>query len=198
MRIIAQVVIGYMYKVLKNEKEITRFKKEFAAIRHGDYIEFLDLIGDEIDFIISYNNGAINNDTRIRQDDSDFGRLFKSGESLKTFLRKCTKEYGDIIDEHLKDETFEKLALFELSLRMHRNNIAFREDRITLENVINDLIELKDLSDHESDFLHKGRKFLNCVKRPTKMKTTWKEGEKEFMEAYRVLESREITILSIK
>jgi hypothetical protein len=195
MRIIAQVVIGYMYKVMKNEKDISKFNNEFAAIRHGDYIEFLDLIGDEIDFIVTYNNGLINIETNIREDDSDYGRLLKSGESLKTFLLKCTKEFGKIADEHLNDETFEKLALFELSLRMHRNNNASRKERITLENVIIDLKEIKRLSDQESDALQNGRKFLNCVKRPNKIKTTWKEGEREFLEAYKILESRKLTII---
>lgn len=195
MRIIAQVVIGYMYKVLKNEKDISKFKNEFAAIRHGDYSEFLDLIGEEIDFIITYNNGLINCDTSIRKDDSDFGRLFKSGESLKTFLRKCTKEFGNIIDEHLNDDTFEKLALFELSLRMHRNNNASRTKRITFENVINELKEIKKLSDQEIETLHNGRKFLNNVKRPKKMKATWEAGEKEFIDAYRIIESHKMTII---
>lgn len=180
---------------MKNEKDISKFNNEFAAIRHGDYSEFLDLIGDEIDFIVTYNNGSINSDTNIREDDSDFSRLFKSGESLKTFLLKCTKEFGKITDEHLNDETFEKLALFELSLRMHRNNNASRKERITLENVIIDLKEIKRLSDQESDALHNGRKFLNCVKRPNKIKATWKEEEREFLEAYKILESRKLTII---
>ncbi|MEZ4805706.1 MAG: hypothetical protein R2852_09550 [Bacteroidia bacterium] len=51
MKTIAQVVIGYMYKVLKNGKDTSKFRKEFAAIRHGDYEEFLNLIGDKIDFV---------------------------------------------------------------------------------------------------------------------------------------------------
>lgn len=195
MRIIAQVVIGYMYKVMKNEKDISKFNNEFAAIRHGDYSEFLDLIGEEIDFIVTYNNGSINSDTNIREDDSDFGRLFKSGESLKTFLRKCTREFGNINDEHIKDETFEKLALFELSLRMHRNNNASRKERITLENVINELKEIKKISDQETETLHNGRKFLNSVKRPNKMKAAWEAGEQEFFEAYRIIESRKLTII---
>src|SRR5690606_39134745 len=117
MRTIAQVVIGYMYKVLKNGKDTSKFRSEFAAIRHGDYDEFLNLIGDKIDFIVSYNGGAINNDTNIREDDSDFGRLFKSGESLKTFYKHCYDEFGKIDDKDISDEDFEKLALFELSLR---------------------------------------------------------------------------------
>jgi hypothetical protein len=195
MRIIAQVVIGYMYKVMKNEKDISKYNSEFTAIRHGDYSEFLDLISEEIDFIVTFNNGSINTDTNIREDDSDFGRLFKSGESLKTFLRKCTKEFGNIYDEHLKDETFEKLALFELSLRMHRNNKASRKERITLENVINEIKEIKKLSDQETDTLHNGRKFLNSVKRPNKMKVAWEVGEQEFFEAYRIIESRMLTII---
>jgi tRNA 2-selenouridine synthase SelU len=104
MRTTAQVVIGYMYKVLKNGKDTSKFRSEFAAIRHGDYDEFLNLIGKEIDFIVTYNSGAINNDTNIRNDDSDFGRLIKSEESLKSFYNNCFKEYGKIDDQALSDE----------------------------------------------------------------------------------------------
>lgn len=195
MRTIAQVVIGYMYKVLKNGKDTSKFRSEFAAIRHGDYYEFLDLIGDEIDFIVSYNSGVINNDTGIRDDDSDFGRLFKSGESLKTFYKRCLKEFGKINDEDLSDDDFEKLALFELSLRMHRNNNAPREDRINLENVIIHLKEIKNLSDLETEAIQNGRRFLNYVKRPHKMKTSWQEGITVFNDAYEILKERKLTII---
>lgn len=195
MRTIAQVVIGYMYKVLKNGKDTSKFKSEFAAIRHGDYDEFLSLIGDKIDFIVSYNSGMINCDKNIRVDDSDFGRLLKSGESLKTFYLRCYNEYGKIDDRDLTDEDFETLALFELSLRMHRNIYAPRQDRINLEKVINDLKDIKNLSDSETEALHSGRRFLNTVKRPEKIKTDWQIGITDFNDAYAVLQSRRLTII---
>jgi hypothetical protein len=195
MRIIAQVVIGYMYKVLKNGKNTSKFHKEFAAIRHGDYSDFLNLIGEEIDFVVSYKSGAINTDTNIREDDSDFGRLFKSGKSLKKFLNNCYSEFGEFEDEVISIEVYEKLALFELSLRMHRNNNSPRVDRITLENVINELKEIKGLSDSDCKLLHKGRKFLNNVKRPEKMKDSWEGGVNDFHDAYSVLQSQQLTII---
>jgi len=194
MRLIAQVVIGYMYKVLKNNIDTSKFKEEFASIRHGDYSNFLNLIGDEIDYVASSINGVINTDTKIREDDVDFGRLFKSGESLKSFYKLCLKEYGKILDSDIPDNIFEQLGLFELSLRMHRNNNLPRKGRITLETVINELKEIKKLSNEETEILHKGRKFLNNVKRPNKMKVDWKDGIKEFTSAYTLIQSKKLTI----
>lgn len=195
MRIIAQVVIGYMYKVLKNEKDISKFKKEFEAIRHGNYSEFVDLIGNKINLIVSFNSGVINRDTFIRDNDSDFGRLIKSGESLKAFLRNCQNEFGKIEDNDIGDEDFEKLALFELSLRMHRNNNVNRVLRIDLINVIEELKSIKKLTDSECELLHKGRQFLNHVKHPKNMKTTWAKGIAEFADSYALLQSKELTII---
>lgn len=195
MRIIAQVAIGYMYKVLKNGRDTSKFQKEFAAIRHGDYEGFLGLIGEEIDFIVSYNAGVISTNTNIGTNDSDFERLFKSGQSLKTFLNKCFTEYGKIEDHDISIDIYEKLALFELSLRMHRNNNAQRVERITLEQIINELKEIKHLSEYECEALHKGRQFLNSVKRPEKLKTDWNMMVNEFQIAYSILESNRLVIL---
>jgi hypothetical protein len=80
-------------------------------------------------------------------------------------------------------------------MRIHRNNNAPREERIRLENVINHLKEIKDLSESETEVLHNGRRFLNLVKRPVKMKTTWSEEISAFNEAYDVLQSRQLTII---
>ena len=195
MRTIIQVAIGYLYKVLKNGKDTSKFKEEFAAIRHGDYEKFLSLIGDKIDFIAFYNNGVINNDVKIREDDSDFARLIKSGSSLNTFVKICFEEFGEITDRDLTNLDFERLALFELSLKMHRNNYALREDKIRLENVINHLQIIKKLSDSDIKILHQGRKFLNKVKHPEKMKSDWRAELIVFNSAYNILLQKQLTII---
>ena len=195
MRTIIQVAIGYLYKVLKNGKDTSKFKEEFEAIRHGDYEKFLSLIGDKIDFIACYNNGVINNDVKIREDDSDFARLIKSGSSLNTFVKICFEEFGEITDRDLTNLDFERLALFELSLKMHRNNYALREDKIRLENVINHLQIIKKLSDSDIKILHQGRKFLNKVKHPEKMKSDWRAELIVFNSAYNILLQKQLTII---
>lgn len=195
MNLIIGIVVDYMYKVQKNKLPITKFKEHFAAVRHGDYIEFLNLINKKIDFIVVYNNGTIDNNVSINEKDFDFIKLVKSGESLKYFYKECINEFGDIIDKDISDEIFEKLCLFELSLRMHYNNKRLSKSRITLENVINELKEIKDLSDSDIEILHKGRKFLNQVKRPEKLNQTWEKGTNDFLNAYQILESKKITII---
>ncbi len=195
MKLIVQIVVGYMYKVMKNGMDFSNFNDEFAAIRHGDYRDFLEKIGKPIDFIVSYADGKIDTDTDIREDEIDFGALIKAGESLKVFYKKCIQEFGKFDDPDLSEKTFEKLCLFELSLRMHRNNNLQRENRRRLELIIDDIANLNKLSDEEKSILHEARKFLNAVKRPEKKKLSWLDGTAILDKAYALLQSRHLTII---
>ncbi|WP_092131302.1 hypothetical protein [Bizionia paragorgiae] len=189
-----QVVVGYMYKVLKNELDISEFKSEFAAIRHGHYYDFIKSIGKHIDFIVVYNNGVIDKETDIKETDIDYVGLLKSGESLKDFYRKCCLKFGDIVDSDLSNDYFEKAALFELSLRMHLNNKRLTKHRVTLENVINEISNLKKLTDLEVETFHKGRQFLNFIKRPKILKSDWNTVASDFDKAYSLLLVKKLTI----
>lgn len=195
MKLIIQVVVGYMYKVQKNKFETSNFRNEFAAIRHGDYFEFLNLIGHEIDFIVSYRNGKINTNTKIESNDIDFEKLLKSGNSLKIFLNKCYNEFGKIIDKDISNEIYEQLALFELSLRMHVNNKRLTKERLRLEEIIDKIKIYEELTDDETKILHNGRKFLNFVKRPNSMKSTWQNEITNFNEAYNLIQRKKLTII---
>jgi hypothetical protein len=195
MKLIVQVVVGYMYKVLKNKLDISDFKIEFAAIRHGDYYDFITSLGKEIDFIILNNEGQLEEKTKIRENEIDFVGLVKSGESLEKFHKKCFSKFGKIKDPDLSDIYFEKAAIYELSLRMHYNNKRLTRDRITLENVINKLSEIKNLTEFETETLHKGRKFLNFIKRPEKLNSNWKTVTNDFDQAYSILIDKKLTII---
>ncbi|MBZ9651594.1 hypothetical protein [Psychroflexus montanilacus] len=194
MKLIIQSVVGYMYKVLKNELDTSDFKSEFSAIRHGDYYDFITSIGKEIDFIVVYNKGRIEKETNIKENDIDYVGLIKSGESLREFYKKCYFKFGEINDSDLSDIYFEKAALYELSLRMQLNNKRLTKNRVTLENVINRISELKKLTDLETTMLHKGRKFLNFIKRPEKLKSDWNTVSSDFDKAYSILVSKKLTI----
>ncbi len=194
MKLIVQVVVGYMYKVMKNGMVFSNYSAEFAAIRHGDYKDFLDRIGKPIDSLVSYSDGIIYTNTNITDNDIDFGALLKAGASLKVFYKKCIKEFGRFEDPDLSNETFEKLCLFELSLRMHRNNKLKKENHRRLELIINDIAILYNLSDGEKSLLHAGRKFLNAVKRPEKLKMSWIEGTEILNKAYALLQHHKLTI----
>lgn len=198
-RLIIQVVVGYMYKVMKNGKNITLFKKEFAAIRHGNYKEFLNLIGEPISYIMVGNinePGIVSTNNDIEDNDIDFIRLIKSAESLKKFHKNCKKEYNKIDDLDIPDRIFEQLSLFELSLRMHRNNLQpSRASKITLESIISEMQHLANFTNQETETLHEGRRFLNAVKRPDKLKTSWKVGINKFEHAFKILDEKKIKIL---
>ena len=58
MILIIEVAVGYLLKVLKNQKRITEYKNEFNAIKHSDYKTFLSLIDGEIPPMVIYNGGG--------------------------------------------------------------------------------------------------------------------------------------------
>jgi len=195
MKLIVQVAVGYMYKVLKNDQRIFKFNSEFKAIRHGDFFNFLEQVGKEVDYIVVYKHGNINTETSIKESDFDAARLIKIGASLKQFYFDCKKEYGEIRDLDLTDELFEKAALFELSLRMHLNNKRLTRERMRFEEVINNTQTMMNLTTDETETLHKGRNFINWIKRPQKLKSTWSNAISDFEKAYSILESKKLTII---
>jgi hypothetical protein len=195
MRIFIDETFGYMLKVLKSKIVLTNFKKEFAAIRQGDYYEFINLIGEPIPFMVTYNAGIIRTETKAEKDDVDFIGLFKSIPSLKIFLQKCKKVYGEIVDNDLTDEVFRKVAIFEIGIRMHANNNNLLNENEDLVNVITKLADFKKLSQIETERLQKGRQFLNMIKHDTKQFASWSEGIAEFEKAFTILNNHRLTVV---
>ncbi len=194
-KLLIEVIIGYMYKVLKNKLDTSCFKNEFAAIRYGDYFDFNISKTKQIDYIVVYNMGVIDKTTNIKRDDSDYIGLVKSSESLKEFYKKCYSKFGEITDSDLQDVYFEKATIFELSLRMNLNNKRKVKDRITLETVINEISIIENLNNLEIEILHKGRRFLNYLKRPEKLKSNWAIVSSEFENAFSLLKEKKLTII---
>ena len=57
-KLIYDFVVGYMLKVIKSKAPIHDFCKQFNAIKHGDYVEFIDLLNVGIpDDIVVYKIG---------------------------------------------------------------------------------------------------------------------------------------------
>jgi hypothetical protein len=186
-----EVVVGYMYKVQKQKMDTSQFAKEFAAIRHGNYFQFFNLIEKEIDFIVTYSNGQISTNRRVVANESAFGALLKTGDCLKDFYRRIYHTYGEFNDTDLSDRDFERAAYFELSVRMHSNNKLLPSEEIKLIDVINNL----RLTTDEKNILHHGRKFINQLKRPWKMKTNWNTELNKFNLAFQLLLEKQLTII---
>lgn len=195
-KLIIAVVVGYMLKVLKNCKKITHFKDEFSAIRHGDYITFIDLVGGPLPFMVVYNEGVIKSGKlQPSKDDIDFELLLKSGPSLKIFYYNCLVAYGEIIDKDISDELFENAVLFEIGIRMHANNFTLLNERSTLETVINLLCDHKNIPAIDKDIIHKGRLFLNMIKHNKKHFSSWQEAKAAFNDACHVLSKYRLTVI---
>ncbi|MCW3075829.1 MAG: hypothetical protein JWO32_438 [Bacteroidetes bacterium] len=193
--LVIEPTVGYMLKVMKSGKSLTKYKNEFASIRHGNYFEFLNLIKGPIPFMVVYNNGNITTDSTPTKEDCDFAGLLKAGPSLKIFYKNCMSEYGQIADTDISDEIYGKVVLFEISLRMHANNNALLNDREDLINVITKLSSFKSLNRADIDKLQLGRKFLNMIKHDKNQFASWTDGIKAFETAYQVLIDHQLTVI---
>ena len=70
--LIIEIAVGYMLKVIKSGKQITKYKNEFAAIRHGDYFNFINLVGGQLPFMVTYKSGQVYVDDQNNENDKDF------------------------------------------------------------------------------------------------------------------------------
>ena len=100
-----------------------------------------------------------------------------------------------ISDSDISTETYGKVVLFELSLRMHANNSKLLNEREDLISVIEKLCDFKNLEVTERVQLHLGRKFLNMTKHNKNQFSTWTEGISAFERAFDILIKHRITIL---
>lgn len=193
-RYIIAVVVGYMLKVLKSGKEISEYKKEFNAIRHGDFIRFINLVKGPIPFMVTYNEGVITSGNIPPQEDNiAFELLLKSGPSLKIFYANCLLVYGSINDPDVTDEMYEMLAIFEISLRIHASNNKLITVNDLLVTVIDKLGAFKSMPLIDIDKIHLGRRFLNMVKHNKDQFPTLAEGIFSFKIAYEILNQYRLT-----
>lgn len=183
-RILIGCVVGYMLKVLKSGKDILKFKDEFDSIRHGNYYDFINLIKGQIPEMVVYNKGQIEVNPKLKSDDIDFIGLLKAAPSLNIFFKECYQEYGDIKDNDIPDSIFYKVALFEISLRMHANNYGLLKKRERLVTVIKELGVLKKMTSDEIELIQKGRRFINMIKHYKGQFDTWEDGIEAFNRAY--------------
>jgi hypothetical protein len=195
-KLIYNVVVGYMLKVLKSGAKLTKFKKEFNAIRHGDYLEFINLIDAEIptDITIFRDGKQIQREKQLEIKNADFIFLFLAAPSLTKFFTECYKEFGEIVDNDLKNTDFENLSNFEMVLRLFFNNSFINENRIDLIDVINVLLTEKRVTPEEIEIVQKGRKFLNMVKGHNPKFSSYQDGLNSFSNSLLILEKYNIVL----
>ncbi len=192
--IIAKTV-GYMLKAMKLKEDTSLFRKEFASIRHGNYFEFTELIKGKIPTVVVYNKGVIQVNNKFTKEEIDFVGLIKSGPSLLKFHKKCLSEFGKLVDKDITDEVYEKVALFEISLRMHANNKNLINSQEDLIEVILKLSKSKNLPNSLVEKLQNGRRFLNMIKHPKNQFPSWNDGINAFNKAYSVCQKYSLTVI---
>lgn len=193
-KLLINVVVGYMLKVLRNGLDITLFKNEFSAIRHGDYDTFIDLINVDEPTIVAYKDGVIKtNNFSKSSGDCDFLMLMASGNALNEFYKKCKTHYGDIVDNDIFDEIYEKMVEFEISLRIHSGNNGINERNLI--NVINKLCDFKNFDEITRKRLHDGRNYINYVKHNNNKFLSHADGIVVFNDSFNCLTENELQII---
>ena len=195
-KLIYDVVVGYMLKVIKSGALITKFKPEFNAIKHGDYVTFITLIdiGIPSDVVVLNDGNLVPTEQQLQLKNVDFLSLILSAPSLINFHSKCVQEFGKIIDSNLSDADFERLANFEMVLRMHFNNTFVSENRTNLVRVINLLLTDLGIPADEIKIVQRGREFLNMVKGHKQKFANIEKGLNSFNEALNILDKYEINL----
>ncbi|MFO0436578.1 MAG: hypothetical protein ACK5ZT_15150 [Sphingobacteriaceae bacterium] len=186
-----EIAIGYMLKVMRAKIDFSKHDKEFKAIRHGRYDDFIDLIGADKPFMVVYNEGVVKTDNISQEQDGDFAGLLSAGPSLVNFCNDCFATYGKVVDEMIPDFVYYHMVMFELGLRMHARNAGLVDKWAELKIVIEALADHKELKDHEKSILHQGRRFVNKVKHGKKILLHHFEG---FKQACILLQEKELIV----
>jgi hypothetical protein len=196
-KLIYDKVVGYVLKVIKSGVNISEFKDSFNAIKHGDYVCFIELLNTSIPENISVNKigkGKISLDEQLKQKNVDFLFLLLSSKSLMKFYQECYLIYGEIIDNDLTDNDFENLANFEMVLRMFFNNEFSYDKRVTLIDIINVYLNHIGASKAEIRKVQEGRTFLNMVKGHKAKFKSYREGLFLFNESLEVLKKYKVEL----
>lgn len=196
-KLIYDKVVGYMLKIIKSGIKINKFKNKFNAIKHGDYVCFIELlkVGIPKDIIVNkIGEGIIPTEKQLEQKNVDFLFLLLASKSLLEFYKECYLEYGEIIDKDLSDKDFENLANFEMVLRMFYNNTFEYNGRINLIDIIEKYMNHKGISEPEIKKVQIGRTFLNMVKGHKANFENYNQGLIAFNESLKILEKYKIKI----
>jgi hypothetical protein len=190
-------VIGYMYKIIKNDVPITHYDREFKDIRHGNYFSFINRFKNAptIEPIYVWHQGDVYTQTEAKKNDIDFISFLFAQPALIEFFKACRAVYGNQIDNDLTDLLFEKAVMFELCLRMQGSNYHLLEEEENLKPVIEKVCKHLSISDEDESRLHNGRYFINAIKRKkelqTKFQGSWDTAKKAFEEAFETAERLE-------
>lgn len=187
--------VGYMLKALKLGIDTSDFSGPFASIRHGDYFEFCKRTNAKIPTIVEYNNGVITVTNSIKSDDIDFAGLLKSGPAMNALLIELIDKYGDLSDSDITNDIYNKVAEYEISIRMHASNYHLTDNTDKFVDVIEKLGAFKKLLPIEIKQLQLGRRFLNMIKHPKGQFVSWDEGISEFEKAADIVKKHRLTII---
>lgn len=175
---------AFMFKHIRAETNIHKFKQEFRCLRHGHYDELIERVRSyfpdvemESPIIVAYDIGkgepTTDKSTFNQRMMCDFVGIINCQKPMHHFAQLLVTEYGKIKDEEFETKVFQEVVLYELGLRnalcnAYKNNEwehnLISSLRLEMEDVIDELAYIYNLTPENIDLLTKGRQFRNYVK----------------------------------
>ena len=178
--------LGIALKHMRNCKNNTVFINEFNALRHGNYVEFIKLVG------VGVSNNMIGRNLKLDGNDMvPIVDICCVGDALDKFIL----QFPNFPDFNIPDDVYTKLGLFELRIRS-KTLIYNRPINDNLELAINSLNAVVPIDQLSIQKLHAGRKQLNNIKHPIDKKGNIKPFDINiFNEAFETLNKFNIKII---
>jgi hypothetical protein len=204
---------GFMLKHLRAGTDISTFKNEFIYIRHGHYDKLIDSVQKmfpntefKSPIVVGYSKGTITTDNFSQKTQCDWVGLVNCNKPMAFFGQKLKAKYGLITDPEFPTQVFNDIILFELGIRsglcnQYKNrdwdHNKITDEKTDLEPAIDEVCELRNISNEDKEALHLGRQFRNYIKKQvfkSQHFSTAEEGLLKFYKAIEVVQKHEISL----
>lgn len=184
-------VTSLILQLIRKGENLKKYQSYINAVKHGDYTDLIALNKGNTPPMVIYNQGNIKYSVNEPDYSFEFEGLIKSSYSLILIWNELKDKLIDFIDNEITELEYQKLAEFEIAIRIHAKNHNIFNSRLDLVDIINLLASHLHMDNEEKEIIQKGRVQLNIVKHHKKKPVTIQE----FMDAFKVLEKYRIQII---
>lgn len=196
---IIAVLGGYILKLIKNKKIIKGYDNNIDSIincvKYGNF-EDLSIDKSSKNVILCDNDKILINPEINQKHFGMYISIIQSGQRLNHIYNDLFYKYGNIKNDStnrvntLYNLDYTNAAFFELDIRMYaqkHNLLVFNDNRITLQNIIIDIVKHLKLDDDHLLKLDNGRKFINSIKYGLKLDENYTTLINNFKESCKLL-----------
>lgn len=184
-------VTSLILQLIRKGENLKKYQSYINAVKHGDYTDLITQNKGNTPPMVIFNQGNIKYSVNEPDYLFEFEGLIKSSYSLIKIWNELKDKLTDFVDDEITELEFQKLAEFEIAIRIHAKNNNLFNSRLDLVDIINLLASHLHMDNEEKEKLQKGRVQLNIVKHHKKKPVIIQE----FIDAFKVLEKYRIQII---